>query len=261
MADEQTLNSSWGTDTGLVSNFEADVVEAWFGVNERSTSDDPEIRNKIYLWWKCINITTDDDEAIDELTHRLSIGNGWEVADGGQRVVRADGNEKKKFNNSTGLGKVIDRVLGNGKEGEYHEGFKDLLPVLGERNADTRRADTWVGLRFRFDEASYPIKDRDTGQMTTYEVVLPTAYLGPAKVGSGGGGANPEPAAAAEPQSNGNGGLDREAALATLTTMAQGAEDHQSFLNQALSVPGVAQDQELLNLIATPEGLYAQARG
>lgn len=269
MAEEQALNSSWGTDTGLVSNFEGDVVEAWFGPNERSTSDDPEIRNKVFLWWKFINITTEDDEVIDELTHRLSIGNGWEVADGGKRVVRSDGNENKKFNNSTALGRVIDRILGNGQEGaEHHEGMKDVLTVMSERNADTRHADIWTGLRFRMAETSYPIKDKDTGKMTTFSMVLPTHYLGPAKVGGGAAAATvaaspaPETSAPAETNGNGNGNGSVEVTLAKLRVLAKQAPDYQTFLDQALTVDDVATNQDLLNAVAddSDAGLFVTAR-
>lgn len=244
------LGSEWETDTGLVSNFDGDVVEAWFGTNEKSTFDP----DKLYLWFKFVNIETDNDSVIDELTVKMSIGNGWETADGGQRIVREDGNELTRVNSNTGYGKFIDRCRGAGKEGaDFGEGFLDLRDHLAGKSP--RRADIWVGHRFHVADSTYVMKDRDTQEETSYTISLPTAYLGAAKIGGA-----PKVEETTE-TSNGNGGAP-DLTLIKLTALAKGKDTHQEFLDAALAVDGVATDDDLLAKVAddSPAGLYAQAR-
>lgn len=244
----QELSNQWGTDTGLVSEFDGDCVEAWFATNEQSEYDP----DRVFLWLRFINITTEEDDTLDEVVQRLSIGKGWEIADGGKRVVRSDGNERKGFNENTALGKLSDRVTGSKKEGvKFGAYFTDLLAHFAESGASPRDATIWEGHRFHVGPSEYPIKDRDTGEMSSYTVVLPEKYLGAAVIGNG--------VAQTKLSTNGDGPGDL---LDTLAQLAQTAETHAAFQAAALQVEGVATDQTVLNRVVddSDAGIYAQAR-
>jgi hypothetical protein len=246
MSAEQT--EGWGTSSGLLESGTATIAEAWFGRNEQAEG---ELANKVYLFWRLINIDSDDD--YDEYVARLTIGNGWEPLEDGARVVREDGGSKP-FNNNTDYGKVINRVLGSqgGKEGKaFAPNFDGAFDVLKSKGTQYD-AKVWVGMRFEF--ATEEFSSTINGEDVTWNRLLPQKFVGD---GGAGGATSTAPAAAATaPSGTGQPTLEEQ-----LVTLAKSAGSHGEFVGQALAVPGLSADEALLARVADAGdgGLYAQA--
>lgn len=245
-------HDAWGTESGLFTNYEGTVAESWFGTDENI--DDP---TRVFLFWRFIDPVNEDGERYDEWTERFTIGKGWEVADGGSRIVRSDGNTRKKVNENTDYGRIINRVMGDqggGKEGQkYAEEFKGVLDVLAERG-EPQNAKVWEGLSFKIAEHEFSFTN-DEDEEITYTRNLPVAFLGVSGEGESGGSGG-------QSESNGssNGKAAKAKAKAALKKLAKEHEDHGDFLDAALEIDGVADDDELMELAAddSDEGLFAQ---
>lgn len=151
-------SGSWKTTSGLLDDFDFDIEEAWFGLNDRFGDT---------LLLNLRGIASQEGEVVDE-EHVLlySTGEGWEAAKGGREANHSAG--KTTFVNNTNIGRLIDAIVGLGDE---------VIGVLSERG-DTWQADTWEGLRFHIERKQFSYRNRETGEQVTYEVPLPTDFLG-----------------------------------------------------------------------------------
>lgn len=152
--------ASWKTSSGKLDDFDMTIEDAFFGT-------DPNYRKGTATVFIVRGAAEIDGEVVDdEYKMFYSVGEGWEAHKGGRALVHGSG--KESVNRSSNMGKLIDAVAGLGDE---------VIEELMERGEATE-ADTWEGLRFHFQNKTYPIKDSETGEISNYDVSLPTEYLG-----------------------------------------------------------------------------------
>lgn len=156
-------SGSWKTTSGLLDDFDFTIEEAWFGVNERFGDA---------LLLNLRGIAEQEGEVVDE-EHTLlySTGDGWEAGKGGREAQHGAG--RTTFVNNTNIGRLIDAIVALGD---------DVIEVLSSRG-ETYEADTWEGLRFHIERKQFSYRNRETGEQVTYEVPLPTDFLGEAEAG------------------------------------------------------------------------------
>jgi len=150
---------AWATETGLLDNFDFEVEEAWFGEDETSDSND----GRIFLF--LVGTAVDEDgEEHEEHRERFSTGKNWEVVEDGAEVENAAG--RRKFNRNSGLGRLIDALVGLGDdEAEY----------LGGRGNPTEAA-TFNGLKMHMESRVVSKwTDDDTGEELSWSLNLPTS--------------------------------------------------------------------------------------
>lgn len=239
MAEEM---EGWGTGEGLLSDCEATIADAWFGPQPEAEGEMAERR---YLFLQLVNIEADEDE-YDEWTERLTIGNGWEELDGGERIERVDG-KKALINKNTDYGRIINRALGQGKEGKnFGDAFDGLAEELQSRGTQFE-AEVWKGLRFKFEREEYSAEIG--GEQREWNRLMPVEYVGvDDKLG---GGSSTKGKAAG----NSTGDLEGE-----LKELAEGSDSHSDFVKKAMKVKGVRSDDDLLARVMddSDDGIYAE---
>lgn len=233
MAQQQ---DSWTTTSGLLDDYELTITEAWF-------AKDANYQNGEILIFR-IKGTTDSDDTPD-IEESYPCGRGWESLDGG-KTARHESGKQRGFNKQTAYGQLIDRCV--------ELGLGETLRSRG----DAWEAKVWPGLRFHIkrEEQEFSIK----GETRKVSRPLPVAFLGEGGA-SEGAGATSAPA----PASNGaatNGTVDK-VLQAKLKSAANKAGSSTEFIDLAMEIPGVTDDDELLNRVLdeTASGLYAELKG
>lgn len=149
---------SWQTTSGLIDNYDFHIEQAWFGKNEKfGDSLLLNLRGPAYQEGELVE---------EEVTNLYSCGDGWEAADGGEKAEHKAG--KTTFNKQSSMGKLIDAVVGLGDE---------VLEELSTRG-ETYEAETWAGLILHIEREEFTYTDRKTQESRSYEVPLPTDFLG-----------------------------------------------------------------------------------
>lgn len=219
--------TSWQTGTGFLEEFTGDVTEAWFAT-------DAQYRNGEVVRLHLKVATPDSDEGFVE--QRYGCGPGWASFDGGKTVKHESANAK--FNKNTAYGKLINAVL-------------ELVGVEAmEGRGNATEAKSWVGLGFRFGPVTDSFKDKD-GNVQEYAVILPL------EIAEEGGSGKAEAAPAAKASSN---GAVPKALMAKVKSLAKKADTHEEFVDAALEVDGVADNDELLAQVVDEAGIYAEVR-
>lgn len=218
--------NAWATDDGFVESYEGTIEEARFDY-------DPEYRDgetpQLYL--ELDNVTTEEDVDLDDTaTLRFGVGNGWEVVDNGSAVERDDG-KNKGFHPKTRVGILIDRLIEIG-----------AVEAIAARGLPTE-AKVWEGLRFRFERHTEDYGQID-GENVKVDFMLPAELIGEESKAS----------------SNGN-GSGNKAVRAKLVKLAKNAASHDDFLDAALDIDGVTDDDELFAAVSddSEAGFYASA--
>lgn len=231
--------SDWGVSSGLVDKFTGTIDEAKFLTDLEYRDGEVPLLSLTF-----VNIENDEGVNIDELTERWSIGNGWDVVDGGKGVEREDGNKNKKFHKRTKYGMMISAIM-------RLDGT--VLKDLQGRGSPTE-AGVWEGMRFTIERQEV----NGGPEIGTYEVLIPTSYHG---IEGGSGSAKPaKKAAAKKAAASGSDTAARIKAEVALKKLAKDADDYDSFLAAALDVEGVTDNDELLAKVTDEDGLYAEAR-
>lgn len=231
-------NSTWETETGLPDDFEYTIKDAAF-------LKSAEVKNGEVLF---LQLTGDTDEG-DEYELRIQCGPGWESLDGGKTARHESGNAKKGFNSNAHYGLWIDRCIKELNIGE----------VLGAKGEATE-AKVWVGFKFHLKQKQFGFKNSQTGEDVSYSRLLPEAFLGEA------GSASSKPAAKSEPATNGsasNGasnGAGNKVLMAKLKAEAKKHDTHEAFVDAAMEIAGVTDDDDILNSVIAEDGIYALAR-
>lgn len=161
------------TDGGGFTNFVGTVVDAYFVDGEYGCS----------LNWI---IDLDSPELYPSIENPTKLfvacGSGWSAENAGDTIVHKDGPDKA-FNKRSEIGVLNTRI----RNGEL-VGFDAFLADLPDDFSFTR-ASSWKGMRFRFDEVSWPTKTMgkaadgsDTGEWVdaTKTRRFPVEYLGTA---------------------------------------------------------------------------------
>lgn len=157
-----TASGSWKTSSGLLDDFDFSIEEAWFGTNEKF--GDAVLLNLRGIAEQMV----EGEMAVVDDEHVLlySCGEGWEAAKGGREATHGAG--KTTFTNNSNMGRLIDAIVALGG---------DVLEELGTRG-ESYEADTWEGLKFHIERKTFTFRNRETGENVSYEVPLPTDYLG-----------------------------------------------------------------------------------
>lgn len=159
MTDEDV----WGTDSGIITDYEGTIVDSFFLKDTQSQFGDPQTQFRV-------KIATDDDRVVEE---RWNCGPDWVSNDGGGTVEHPT---KKKFNKNAQMGKFVDAFLALGD---------DAVSVVRGRGTPPTTASTWLGLRFFMEATTSTGKNRTTGEDWTSTKNYPTKFLG---VGAAEGG-------------------------------------------------------------------------
>lgn len=101
----------------------------------------------------------------------LSIGKGWEIEDGGAKVVRPEG-KKGGFNNSTYLQSIINTMM------ELENGEKLLRGRYEDTGLTPQEAGFWEGLRCHMEQTDYTVGGFGNVEKKTRTRLMPTEVYG-----------------------------------------------------------------------------------
>lgn len=177
------------TSSGLLDDYDFWVTESWYAKDKRfGGGADPilHLRGQALIDGEVVN---------EEETLLYGCGQGWEIQNGGQSVSHPTG--KINFTEASNIGKLLNALNDLGAE---------PLDTLSERDATPLDAETFLGLGLHMERQQFSFKDKKTGETNTYEVPLPTAFLGFADADEpapkkAGGAKKAAPAAKAAPAS------------------------------------------------------------
>lgn len=255
MAD--TEQGTWTTTTGLLDEWTGVVSDAHF-------KTDAQYQNGEVLILQ-LDFATEDSED-GTWSETFPCGKGWSTKDGGKNAKHESG-AARGFNKATAMGKLIDRCVGE----------LGMMDVLGGRGPATK-AEVWVGLNFHFKRETEEYEIR--GEKRTSNRALPIEFLGegegeskPAAKASGtakkaaSSTAAEDKVAAAKAKAAAKkaaeaGGGDEDPIKAALTSLATEHDTHEAFLDAAMEVEGVMDDDDLLASVVdeSEDGFYSQAR-
>lgn len=156
------MKDTWGTETGLLDDYDYFVKEAWFGPNPESDYPD-----RIYLHLR--GPAFQGDELVnEEYEIRFATGDNWEVVGGGDAVEHASG--AKKFFARVACGELVSRVI------DLAKADAALMKAIDLRGDPTEAA-TWAGLAFHMELIKGSYTRKGETEATTFYRQLPTAYL------------------------------------------------------------------------------------
>jgi len=226
---------AWETETSSFGPEECEGV-----VKDAKFIEDSSYQEGVVLMsW---NLETDDPE-FDEFEVRYSIGRDWETDDG-KTVEHVRG--KTKFHEQSLYGRIINRVIGKGNGADYADSFKGALDELSKRG-DPTDASIWEGMKFRFEQEEINF-GRGINAVTR---LMPVEYLG---TEDGGG----KKKAAAKKGGKKTKADPRE----QIIELAKKHDDHESFMEEALKVDGVTDDDDLFAEVTDEEeGIFAEVNG
>src|SRR5262245_44450032 len=217
----------WSTDSGMVSDYEGTVIDAWFAV-DANLNDSP-----TFLFLKMQT----DNEQFPEITERYNCGPDWRSYDGGESVQHPT---RKKFNNRSQAGVLVDKVIVLAGEQIREKG----VPTI---------AATWLGTQWFMEAVSKPYKLRD-GSEGVLVRNYPAKFLGAVGV---------EPPLTRQEDSVG--GSDVGSSDSPIMKIIGGmAKDlpHREWVDKVLKVEGVMADEALVRQLpdTTETGLYETLR-
>jgi hypothetical protein len=229
-------DSSWQTTTGLLDDFEYSITDAWFA---RSA----EIKNgeQLVLFLK----GDTDNDAEPEFEAHITCGPGWDTHDGGKSASH-ESRKERGFNKQTNYGQFIDRIV--------ELGLADVLQARGKAT----EAKVWVGLKFHMKQKEF--KTQIKGEDITYYRLLPEAFLGEVAEGAKSGEVAAPVATGAATNGAASNGAGAKVLLAKLKAEAKKHDTHEAFVDAAMEIPGVTDDDDLLNQVIDEAAIYAMAR-
>lgn len=249
------------TEGGLVDDYTITVTDAYY-----AAPPDYADGTKLFLHW--VGTTDVESQPImdrDGYHPSWKCGDGWESIDGGKTAVhpiKSAGGKTAKFHPNSAAGELVTRMVAITSDDEGNPTYSpDPLVAISPTDATTFVGTSWKMMN---EERVFTIGGVD--HRTTW--VFPYEYL------SGPGAATAEPAPApapAEPAAEPVPAAEPAAAPASpasdkvlqikLLAAAKKAGDHAEFMEAALAIEGVTEDEEILGQIIdeTESGLYAQA--
>lgn len=150
--------SDWQTESGLFTDYEGVVIDAWFQQGQSGNQE---------MHWK---LTTDSPD-VPEHEERWGCGKDWVSPDGGKTVVKSKG--RGLFNKNSGFGKVIDKIV------EVLGSVEETEKMLG---GSPREAGNFIGTKWLFEEQTDKFTDRQTNEEREYSYNLPVKFLGKGSV-------------------------------------------------------------------------------
>jgi len=246
------MTDSWGdaTESGLLDNYELEVDDPWFGLNEESETDE-----RIFLWLRGTAVD-DEGEEHEEFTERYSIGKGWEVVDGGKAVEKLSG--KPRFNRNSGMGRFLDTLIGLDD--------KDLTAALRD-GGETYEASTYKGLKLHQERREVNrFTDRETGEEVVVEMALPTSASFAKATKKRAAKKEAAPSRRRKPKADDDDGLRAE--LVAFAKEEFEDDEHDEFVSNVLDdsvfsrADEITANDELNADVLNPEGsIWTEARG
>lgn len=228
-----TDDDLWGTDSGLFTDYEGTVIDAWFNV-------DTNIQNSpTFLFLKMGT----DNESHAEWTERYNCGPDWQSVDGGETVVHPT---KMKFNRQSQAGILVDKAV---------ELVGDDIRSWGS----PLTAKTWLGSRWYMEAVTRQGTRRDTQEKWTSTRNYPARFLGKGEaageesVGTVGRGV-PE-------VGEHEGAVNVDAPiLQMMKKLANDGLTHEQWMDKVLELPGALDNDELIRSLPKP-GFYESMKG
>lgn len=155
--------------SGLADDIDVTFTEVRFVRDPSYTDSDGEMMPVF-----AVDFVTDDPDVGEGGTIEnqfLSIGKGWEIADGGAKVVRPEG-KKGGFNNSTYLQTVINTIMG------LEGGEKLLRGRYEETGLTPQEAGFWEGLRCHMEQTEYTVGGFGGQEAKVRTRLMPTEVYG-----------------------------------------------------------------------------------
>jgi hypothetical protein len=233
------MSNAWDRplESGLRDDFDATIVRSTFGTDARYQAG-----AVVLLKWDLAGVAEDGPF---EDTVLITLGSNWTTLDGGATITHESGKDRY-FGAQSHYGKIIERCkeIGVGE-------------ALGARG-NPFQAKVWEGLNFHFIRESINYG----GEIGSREKVMPTVFNGegaaaPVAAPVAPVASNVTNIAAAPAAASTNGAVIR----AKLTAAAKQAADFSSFLDAAMEIPGVAEDDAIVAEVIDEAAFYASARG
>lgn len=225
---------------GSYDDFALTITKAYFGPVDVYDGGES-------LWLHFEGTTNGTLEALPVMTAETfhptwKCGAGWMTVDGGA-TARHD-TRKSFHNNSSIISDLVNPAM-------------DLVPTGPDDpfdDASSLDASIWVGHTFHFK--SVVRKFKIEGEEFESERLVPSQWLG-----KGDSAAAPAPAAASVPAASGSANGDSKLLLAKLKVLAKKASNFDDFQAEALEVPGVADDDSILEqVLDESSGIWASAQ-
>lgn len=244
---------SWQTGTGFVSDFDAVIRNAYFEF-------DPEYMNGEKLLLKMDVVSPDPEvgrEGNGTDTIRFTCGSAWEPKEKGAIAVHESG-KAKPFNNSTGMGVLIDSVCE----------IPELLKVIKARGLSTE-AKVWKGLDVHFSRVTKEGDFGDGGKSSYSQIIIDGFNGADGNTATASQDAQARPAVEAstanatpaEAGTNAAEGKFEAAVKFKLKQYAKTVDDHDSFVMGVLDgTAGVELTPEIENAVMD-EAVYLALKG
>lgn len=211
-----------------------------------------------------ITFQPDEGEAQEQL---YSCGKGWEPIDRGAGTAHVSGRETMNINKNSNYGRFLAAAY-------VCDGFLDEVREEGILPTDVNM---FLGKRFMLGTVEYSTRNpsKADSEETTKTAIVPVAYLGvegdeaPAKAPAKKAAAKKAPATGASAIEKKQIALIEELEsedadmVAALRELAGDSEDHESFMEAAMDIEGVA-DSDLAQQVAMSSkagSIWAQAQG
>lgn len=228
--------SAWSTtfENGLLDDFNFTVGTSTFTTDARYNNGDTTL-----LVWEG---KTDDP---DQPEHRLQfpLGKGWSSQDGGITISHDSGKTGKYFVKGSMISRLVERCVND-------FGIGDLL----EKRGDPFHSSVWEGLTFH---VKYETIDYGPG-IESKPKLMPNQFIGeatPAAATSNGSGGGAAALAKARAKKAAPTTSLRDQAL---EAMRAHAGDFGSAQEAAFQVPGVAEDEKLVDELLAEDGLFSE---
>lgn len=215
-------NDAWGTSSGFRSDYNLTVTNSyWTPPTDKNTS------------WALIWDGVDEDGDEVEGGVRLNAGEKWGSFDGGETVDHEEGNETKggkprQFHTNSGVGKLINTFIDQVDE--------ETLEQL----ESPRDARVWIGSTWYMEEIDNSFTNRKTGEEVKMTKVMPTKLISFGGV---------TPIGTSVDKTGDKSSFDPQM-VDKLREVAMGSADHGVFMNAALGLPGLTDDDKLVTSIA-----------
>lgn len=178
----------------------------------------------------------------EEQEQTYSVGQGWEAKEKGAELASESG-KPRKLSKRSGYGTFVEGAL-TAVDGDFSKLGKGF-----------RFAESWIGSRWEMGTIEVETANPDDKENTKKrDRVVPVRFLG--RAGDEGGGSKAKKADDDAPD-----GVDDEL-WSKLVEMATDADDHESFMEEALEVDGVAGNKDIENkVLKTGKGSVWKAAG
>ena len=217
----------------------------------------------------CVAAITFQPDEGEEQEQLYSCGKNWEPVDRGAAAAHESGKTSLMFNKSSNIGRFLTALYAC-------DGFVEAAQETGD--FDPRTAASLVGLRVHLGSDTYTTMNPSTGVEKERSIIVPTEYLGTSDDEAPAKKAPAKKAAAKKAPAKGPSAVEKkqlaliealreedggEEIIDALTELAGESEDHESFMEAAMDVDGVA-DSEAAQQVAMSSkagSIWAQAQG